>query len=177
MRRLAVLLLFTIMASLIAFGQWPKEKGILIRITDTASNTYGYRNEAGKIVVPIGKYSDCYTDTFRNYAMVYVSGRGIVAIDRQYHVLYNVFIFDNGPDYPADGFFRIKVAGKIGYADVVDGRVVVRPQFACAWPFESGMAKVALQCQTRTDGEHSTWVSDEWFYVNKDGARVDRTAK
>jgi hypothetical protein len=147
---------------------------VLILVADSATDTYGYKSESGKIAVPMGKYSMCFTDTFRNYAIVLDSGKGFIAIDRQYHVLYNVFVFDNGPDYPADGFFRIKVAGNIGYADIATGKIVIKPQFACAWPFENGIAKVAIKCQTRQDGEHSTWISNEWFYINKAGVLVNR---
>ena len=157
-------------------GQAPSKKGVLIRVADSAADTYGYKNEAGKIVIPMGKYPVCITDTFRNYAIVLVSGKGFVAIDRQYHVLYKVFIFDNGPDYESDGLFRIKTNGKIGYVDAAKGKIVIRPQFACAWPFENGVAKVALQCQTRSEGEHFAWISDEWFYIQR-GSQVQNQAE
>lgn len=172
MRRLAVLYLLTLMVGFTAEGQPAGGKGELILVSDSAAGTYGYRSEDGKMVIPWGKYPVCFTDTFRNYAIVLDPGKGIVAIDRQFHILYNVFIFDNGPDYPAEGLFRIKVAGKIGYADVASGRVVVKPRFSCAYPFENGVAMVALNCKTRSDGEHSTWDSNEWFYIDKAGIRV-----
>jgi hypothetical protein len=172
MCRLGIFSLLVILIRSTTVGQAPGEKGVLIRVTNSATNTHGYRNEAGKIVIPMGKYSDCYTDTFRNYAIVVISGRGIVAIDRRSRVLYDVFIFDNGPDYPADGLFRIRANGKIGYADETTGKIAIKPQFACAWPFENGVAKVAMHCQTQSHGEHSIWTSDEWFYINKDGVRV-----
>jgi hypothetical protein len=174
MQRLAILSFFALTIRSIVFGQATKEPSVLILVTDSSTDTYGYKNESGKIAVPMGKYKMCFTDTFRNYAIVLDTGKGFIAIDRQYRVLYNVFPFDNGPDYPADGFFRIKVAGKIGYAEIATGRIVIKPQFACAWPFENGVAKVATKCQTQTDGEHSTWISDEWFYINKAGTRVNR---
>jgi hypothetical protein len=72
------------------------------------------------MVVPPGKFPVCNTDTFRNYAIVIEAGKGIVAIDRQGIVLYSVFVFDNGPDDPADGLFRIWMNGKLGYADAAD---------------------------------------------------------
>ncbi len=40
-----------------------------------------------------------------------------VVVDEQKTVLYDVFIYDNGPDAPADGLYRIVKDGKIGYAD------------------------------------------------------------
>lgn len=165
--------LLAVMISLKTVGQSVKEEGVLVLVTDSAKRTYGYRNEAGKIIIPMGKYLFCFTDTFRSFAIVDKSGEGIVGIDRQDRVLYSLFIFDNGPDYPSDGLFRIKTAGKIGYADSATGKVVIDPQYACAWPFENGMAKVALECQTRSEGEHSTWISDHWFFINKKGVRIN----
>jgi hypothetical protein len=174
MQRLGILCFCILVICSRSFGQATKESGVLILVADSATNTYGYKSGSGKIAVPMGKYPMCFTDTFRSYAIVLDSRRGFIAIDRQYHVLYNVFIFDNGPDPASGGLFRIQVAGKIGYADITTGSVAIKPQFACAWPFENGMAKVAIKCQTRQDGEHSTWISDEWFYINKAGRLVNR---
>lgn len=166
------LLVMTLAANLASVGQSRKDTSPLFRVSDSAGDACGYRNGAGKIVIPLGKYSYCWTDTFRKYAIVSDSGKGIVGIDRQENLLYNVFVFDNGPDDSSNGLFRIEIAGKIGYADVVTGKIVLKSQFACAWPFENGLAKVALVCQTHHMGEHSTWVSDQWFYINKRGVRV-----
>jgi hypothetical protein len=167
----SVLMLFTIATTI---AQSSKRSDPLILVADFAAGTYGYRTEAGKMIIPLGKYQMCFTDTFRNYAIVLDSARGFVAIDRQFHVLYNVFIFDNGPDYPAGGLFRITRSGKIGYAIAATGKIAIEPQFACAFPFEKGCAKVASDCQTRPDGEHSTWTSNSWFYINKSGSRVSK---
>lgn len=173
MRVIQVIPLVALMINLKTVGQPLRDKGVLILVSDSATDTYGYRNEAGKIVIPMGKYSVCYTDTFRNYAIVLMSGKGFVGIDRQDRVLYSVFIFDNGPDEPSNGLFRIRATGKIGYANSATGEIVIRPQYACAWPFENGIAKVALECQTRSDGEYHYWISDHWFYINKYGVRVN----
>lgn len=175
--RMFCLTTVALIAYLASVGQPQKDAAFLIRVSDSSGQTYGYKNSDGKMEVPFGRYSYCFTDTFRKYAIVIDSGRGIVGIDRNETILYNVFIFDNGPDYPSNGLFRIKIAGKIGYADATTGKVVVKPQFACAWPFEDGLAKVALDCQTHHMGEHSTWVSDHWFYINKAGVRISRGVK
>ena len=154
-----------------AFGQ-STVTGVLTLVSDSVTGKCGYRNEAGELVIPLGKYPMCYTDTFRNYAVVLAHGKGMVAIDRHEHVLYHVFIFDNGPDYPSDGLFRIKKGGEIGYANAASGEVVIAPKFPCALPFENGKAKVSFDCKTKGDGEHSAWISDHWFYVNKAGTRL-----
>lgn len=92
-----------------------------------------------------------------------------VIMDANKTPLYEVFIYDNGPDYEADGLIRVMKNGKIGYADAKTYAVVIEPQFDCAFPFENGKAKVSNQCQTFKDGEHSEWKSDAWQYVDKTG--------
>jgi hypothetical protein len=174
MRIFQVIFLLLLTISLKTVGQSAEAENILILVTDSSAGTYGYRNEAGKIIIPMGKYLFCYTDTFRSYAIVDKSPEGIVGIDRQGRILYSVFIFDNGPDEPSNGLFRVKVSSKIGYADSATGKIVINPQFACAWPFENGMAKVAMECQSHSNGEHHYWTSDHWFFINKNGVRVDR---
>jgi hypothetical protein len=92
-----------------------------------------------------------------------------VIMDAQKTALYEVFIFDNGPDYEAEGLIRVVKNGKIGYADAKTYAIVIEPQFDCAFPFENGKAKVSNQCKTVKDGEHSVWESDAWQYVDKAG--------
>ena len=92
-----------------------------------------------------------------------------VIVDSQKTALYDVFIYDNGPDYPADGLIRVVKNGKIGYADAKTYVLVIEPQFDCAFPFENGKAKVSNQCKTVKDGEYSVWESDAWQYVDKKG--------
>lgn len=92
-----------------------------------------------------------------------------VIMDGPKTALYEVFIFDNGPDYPAEGLIRVVKNGKIGYADASTYAIVIEPQFDCAYPFENGKAKVSNQCRTVKDGEHSVWESEAWQYVDKKG--------
>jgi hypothetical protein len=170
----AFLSLIACLIGLTTVGQTPGADGYLIRVTDSAADRYGYRDQAGNMIIPFGQYPGCYTDTFRSYAIVMLKAeKGFFGIDRREKVLYSVFIFDNGPDYPSNGLFRITVGGKIGYADAVTGEVVIEPKFSCAWPFEQGKAKVAINCAVQRAGEHSTWVSDNWFYIDKRGKRTD----
>lgn len=92
-----------------------------------------------------------------------------VILDSQKTALYEVFIYDNGPDYEAEGLIRVVKNGKIGYADAKTYAIVIEPQFDCAFPFENGKAKVSNQCKTVKDGEYSSWESDAWQYVDKQG--------
>jgi hypothetical protein len=155
-----------------------KSKNYLIRVNDKNDN-YGYVNLKGDTIIPLGKYLQCFTDTFKNYAIVSKRETGFVAIDRSEKVLFNIFPFDNGPDYPSEGLFRIVKAGKIGYADS-SFTIKITPQYGCAFPFENGIAKVSIDCKTvpvGPDGEHQAWVSDNWFYINKTGVRVKNPNK
>jgi hypothetical protein len=167
---LAIILLSN---GLTSFGQQAKENDVLIAFTDSAKDEYGYKNQKGDVIIPLGKYSMCFTDTFSTYAIVEYPQKGFVAIDRQENILYQVFPFDNGPDYTSDGLFRILVKNRIGYADSSTGKIVINPQFECAWPFEHGIAKVSIDCQKRSDGEHSTWLGNNWYYINKAGKKVN----
>ncbi len=92
-----------------------------------------------------------------------------VIMDGQKTARYDVFIYDNGPDYEAEGLIRVVKNGKIGYADAKTFTIVIEPQFDCAFPFENGKAKVSNQCRTIQDGEHSIWESNNWQYVDKAG--------
>lgn len=143
----------------------------LLLAEDPASGTFGYYNKKGEFVIPFGKYDMCMTDTFRTYAVV-LKGTDFVVIDRQEQVLYQVFKYDNGPDFSVDGLFRIVQNGKIGYADAKTYQVVIQPQFDCAFPFENGVAKVSNNCKTEMEGEHSIWTSDDWKMIDKSGKVV-----
>ena len=82
--------------------------------------------------------------------------------------LFEVFIYDNGPDYVKDGLFRIVENKKIGFANT-DGEVVIQPQFDAAFPFENGVAEVGKICSKETHLEHWNWICQEWFYLDKEG--------
>ncbi|HCI70469.1 MAG TPA: hypothetical protein DF712_21920 [Balneola sp.] len=134
----------------------------------------GYLSSKGDTIIPIGKYFYCYTDTIRNFGMVIEQGTGkILGIDQNGTELYQVFNYDNGPDYVKSGLFRIIKQGKIGYADS-NGKIVIQPRFNCAHPFKEDLAKVSDNCETIQDGEHSIWKSDNWYHITKNGIRVDK---
>jgi len=151
----------------------PKTAGdeYLLLAEDPASGTYGYYNHKGELVVPFGKYALCLTDTFRTHAVV-LKEKEFVVIDRQESVLYQVFKYDNGPDFSVDGLFRIVQNGKIGYADAKTYQVVIQPQFDCAFPFEDGVARVSNNCKTEIQDEYSIWTSDDWKLIDKSGKFV-----
>ena len=159
-------------------------------IEDRDGEECGYINHRQNMIIPFGAAALCYSPvrTFINreqggstdyetilgptaYALVSFKNKpGIWSVNPDGEVLYEVKFFDNGPDYGSNGLFRIIKDGKIGYADFTTGEVVIEPQFGCAYPFDdAGRAKVGLTCQTETDGEYSRWVTDKWFFIDKEG--------
>jgi hypothetical protein len=133
---------------------------------DEIGGECGYRNQKGEMVIEFGKYYYCQTDTFRTMAIVYTKQGKIIAIDRNEKELFELFVFDNGPDPIKEGLFRIVKNGKIGYADT-NGKIVIEPKYDCAFPFDNGKAKVSLKCKTIRSGEHFIWESNEWIYIDK----------
>lgn len=148
------------------------ENDFLFLKYDSIRNESGYENLKGELIIPIGRYPMCFTDIFKYYAIVMTADGRMTAIDRNEKILYDVFTFDNGPDYPSEGLFRIIVDGKIGFADYSTGEVIVKPQFDCASQYVEGKAKVSHKCSKILDGEHFTWKSDSWFYIDKSGKKI-----
>jgi hypothetical protein len=143
----------------------------------SGGTSYGYRNLQGEIVIPIGKYQQCFTDTFKTFAFVYddkLTKSRVVAINRNEKILFDAYMFDNGSDWLEDGLFRIIRNGKIGYADS-NGVVIIEPKFNCADQFKNGIARVALDCnlvKSENDPEHTSMESGSWFYIDKKGYKV-----
>ena len=110
------------------------------------------------------------TDTVSKYSMV--SDDGFFLMDNSGKKIYEIFPYDNGPDYVSEGLQRIIKDGKIGYGDPILGKVIIQPIYSCAYPFENGRANVSIDCTTITDGEHSIWESKECMYIDKNGNKV-----
>lgn len=154
------------------------DKDTLICISNDGSfeagSSCGYINKRKDTVIPIGTFDMCFTDSFATFAYVIdkeLFGDAMVAINRKKEVIFDAYLFDNGPDYIEEGLFRIKRNEKIGFANS-KGEVVIEPQFECAYPFESGKAKVALDCETIKEGEYSRSKSSNWFYIDKKGNKI-----
>lgn len=155
------------------------EEGYLVRVFEgeeyEPGQPCGYADPDGEVVIPIGQYGLCWTDTIRNFGIVWDEERTdseFIGIDRQGRKLYEVYFYDNGPDWPSEGLFRIVRNGKIGYADE-DGYVRIEPRYECAGQFEDGKAKVALQCDLIEEGEHTRMESEAWFFIDRTGRRVE----
>ncbi len=103
--------------------------------------------------------------------IVYREGQGFVALDPRGRPLFRVFPFDNGPDYPSEGLFRIIEDGKIGFADE-QGRVVILPRFDAALPFSDSLAAFCEGCSEKAVGEHKMWSGGKWGFIDRRGAVV-----
>lgn len=136
------------------------------------SSSCGYVNEAGEIMIDHGKYLMCISDTFDDYAIVLKEEDGFVAINKAEDVLYHVFIYDNGPDAPTEGLFRIIEDERIGYADVQTGEIKIKPQYVAARPFENNYAPICPDCEVVKDFDHSIWANGKWGLIDKNGTIV-----
>ena len=137
---------------------------------------YSYVNEKGETVVPYNRYLQCYTDTIRTIGFVWKSNVGCVAINTQGQELFNVYMVDNGNDYPVDGLFRIldESGQKMGVANM-EGKVVVSPKYDAIFPYHDGLAAVAVGSKTVRpvdDPEHEYTIGGKWGFIDKQGNEV-----
>jgi hypothetical protein len=135
----------------------------------------GFINKKFDTIIPVNKYDQCYTDTFTTFALVFDSkldNSSIVGINRQEQVIFDAYIFDNGPDFYSDGLFRIRRNGKIGFANK-QGEIIIEPKYECAFPFENNQSKVSLNCEfVKDEIGHISMVSNEWFYIDKNDNKI-----
>lgn len=90
---------------------------------------------------------------------------------------YKAYQFDNGPDYPSEGLYRIvDDNGLIGYADE-QGNTVITPRFKFGFPFKDGHAKVTdsghLEEVAGSGGEYHQWHSSDWYFIDPTGRKID----
>ena len=91
---------------------------------------------------------------------------------------HSIYQYDNGNDYVSEGTFRIidTQTQKIGYA-TVSGKVIISPQYTFGYPFKNGKAKVTYSGISKnvsnSDGEYHYWESNEWFFIDKTGKKID----
>ncbi len=157
-------------------------KPLLTAITDEEHLQYGvniaFINEKGDTVIPFGNYAYFGTDTLEYFANVIEHpndstwGR-YIGIDRNQNVLFDLVLFDNGPDYFNDNLTRVLRNGKMGYANKF-GQVVIPCKYDFAKCFENGKAEVTFKAKEYIDlEEHSRVESDEWFLIDKQGNKIN----
>jgi hypothetical protein len=85
---------------------------------------------------------------------------------------YRAFLYDNGPDYPAEGFVRFVGEGKkIGFLGA-GGLVAIPPQFDFVEPFEQGRATFCIDCSPEMMDEYEIYKGGRWGYVTPQGSLV-----
>jgi hypothetical protein len=140
-------------------------------VKTSVGENYGYVNQNGVEIVPAGKYLFCFEDTIQTFGAVMTKDKVCMGIDKNGKELYEIYFYDNGPDYLADNRFRIIQNEKIGYANEL-GEIVIKPQFQCADGFENGKARVTNNCKLKQDGEYTSSESDSWFFINTKGEKL-----
>ena len=157
-------------------------KFVLTAVTDEEYLQYGvniaFVNEKGDTIIPFGKYAYFGSDTLEFFANVIEHpndstwGR-YIGIDRNQNILFDLVIFDNGPDYFNEGLTRILRNGKMGYANKY-GQVVIPCEYDFAKCFEDGKAEVTYNVREYIDiEEHRRVESNEWFYIDKKGNKIE----
>jgi hypothetical protein len=138
---------------------------------DSAERFCGYKNMKGDTVIPMKYgYIPWVTDTFRDFAYVWLPTRGLVAINKNEEVLFEPYYFDTHPDDNiVDGLFRIKKGEKVGFANL-DGKIAIEPVYDEASSFENGYARVGLNCYTEMlYDEHNPTICRQSGIINKKG--------
>jgi len=154
-----------------------KDSYLVLQVDTTQKyEQYSYVNEKGETVVPYNRYLQCYTDTIRTIGFVWKSNVGCVAINNKGEELFNVYMVDNGNDYPVDGLFRIldESGQKMGVANM-EGKVVVSPKYDAIFPYHDGLAAVAVgskEVRPADDPEHEYTIGGKWGFIDKQGNEV-----
>ena len=131
---------------------------------------FGFRNTTGETVIA-ARYvvAQCFLST--GIAAV-ADEKGWAYIDREGREILRPFLFDNGPDYFAEGLARFVENGKMGFFDT-SGRVVIKAQFEWVGPFSNGRAKFCTGCQKQVKGEHWTMSGGTWGQIDRQGNLIN----
>lgn len=137
-----------------------------------------YINKNNDTVINFGKYSFYGTDTMVRIAFVKehtdqnVYGRDL-AIDKNENVLFEFYDFDFDADRLHEGLMRVIRNGKVGYANQF-GQIVIPCIYYDAKWFENGKARVTLDGRkVLRNNDFYVTESDNWFYIDKDGKRIE----
>ncbi|MBK6608513.1 MAG: WG repeat-containing protein [Leptospiraceae bacterium] len=129
---------------------------------------FGFKDKKGKVIIkPQYEMANSFSE----------SGIAAVVVDGKWHFinlkgekLARAFNFDNGPDYFNSGLARILDSkGKFGYMDE-KGKIVIKPRFDFASPFERSIARVCMGCKIdKSKDEHGEIIGGTWYLINKRG--------
>ena len=154
----------------------------LIAVTDEEYLQYGlrvaYLDFSGDTIIPFGQYAYFGTDTLIHFASVleYPNDSALgrkIAIDRNHNILFDIVMFDNGPELFNEGLLRVFRNGKMGYANRI-GQIVIPCIYEYARWFENGQAEVTFRAKEYIDfEEHRRVESKEWFIIDRKGNKIE----
>jgi hypothetical protein len=141
-----------------------------------------YVNRAGDTVIRLdpSKYFQCFTDTFKHFAVVGLNDdRNWWAIDRKQRLLFQVFnpwIGEPEADEITEGFIRITdKSNKVGFANE-NGQIVISTRFDWASSFKNGNAIFSMDCKVvpilengKPSKEHFDLVCKNYGYIDTSG--------
>ena len=108
-------------------------------------------------------------DTISCMRHIYDNRTGkVFAVSKSGERLFEIYIYDNGADYIAEGLFRMKKNNKVGFADT-SGKIVIEPQYDFASPFENGKSTVCKGC-VKVDHIYS---GGQWGVIDKNGNIIE----
>lgn len=167
--RTSIKLFTTIFTLALLFSCYGKEDDR--RFAIEKDGLYGYSNAKGDTVID-RVFPLVYTDTITRIGFVADSIGQIKCFNHKGKYLFDVFKYDNGPDYPSEGLFRIvDKEGLIGFADTM-GNLIIPPKYRFAYPFKSGEAKVTDKGTLLVDSQdidrHEYWQSGKykWYFIS-----------
>jgi len=157
-----------VLLAILLFGSCQTTSKRLVVIEQ--NELYGYVNDKGDTIIHC-IYPMAFTDTITHIGFVSDSSGVIKCFNNEGKFLFNVFQFDNGPDYPVEGLFRIVGENNlIGFADTL-GNIVIAPQYQFARPFKDGKAQVTNSGKMMKDSNnvdaHEYWQSDNWQVITR----------
>lgn len=172
MKKLFLLTCSLFLAAAYGFAQ---EDDILeYQYDPVADKGIGFANSKGEIVIPADKFGHVYEYRLDKISFVLFNGlQGIYAINRKGEPLFEVYCFDNGPDYVKEGLFRIIENEKMGFANM-NGETIIKPQFDFVQPFqECGYAVFNMGGKLKKiSDERWRWDGGKWGIINKKGEIV-----
>lgn len=165
--RIFIKLFTTVSAFVLLFSCYRKEDSRLFVIEK--DGRYGYVNAKGDTIIDC-VYPWAYTDTIVHIGFVADRAGHIQCFNDKGKYLFDVFKYDNGPDAPKEGLFRIiNKNGLMGFADTI-GNLVIPPKYKFAYPFTNGKAKVTdvgtLLIDSQDIDRHEYWQSDQWYFIS-----------
>lgn len=158
-----------------------KKTDTLYAVTDQEFLQFGIRvayiNGQNDTIIPFGQYAYFGTDTLTHFAQVIeypndsIYGKPI-GISHQQKVLFDLVLFDNGPEEFHEGLLRVKRNNLMGFANAF-GEIVIPCQYDYAYNFENGKAKVTYNARFEKDLDHTKVESDEWFWIDANGNKLN----